>query len=113
MKNRERLPDRRKNWTQKAHVDGQSVHFTVGLYADGRPGEIFIDLARTGAALRKWACDTAMLFSIALQHGCDLETLVDLFAGSRCEPCGEVRGHPRITRCTSVMDFIARALALE
>lgn len=110
---RERLPDRRRCLTQRVRVGGQTVHYTVGLFADGRPGELFIDVSRAGAALRTWAGEAAMMLSIALQHGTPLETVLDLFIGSRSDPCGKVEGHPHIRTCTSVMDCIARSLAID
>lgn len=112
MNTREYLPHRRRNWTQHARVAGQSVYYSVGLYPDGRPGELFIDVSRAGAALRTWAAEAAMMVSIALQHGTPLSTVLALFIGSRSDPCGIVTGHARITRCQSIMDLIARDLAL-
>lgn len=115
---RELLPNRRKSVNQKCRiVDYRGVpttlHFTVGHYADGRPGEIFIDMHKQGAALRDWSSQTAMLFSIMLQTGTPLAQLCAFFIDSRSEPNGRVESHPRITRCTSVMDLIARSLAID
>lgn len=110
---RELLPMRRRNVTQKVRVAGQSVHYTVGVYPDGRFGELFIDMAKQGAALRTWVGETAMLFSVAAQFGVPLETLVALFVGSRSDPSGPVEGHARIRTCTSVMDLVARSLAID
>lgn len=109
---RDVLPDRRKCISQKVKVAGQTVHYSVGLYPDGRPGELFIEVAKAGAALRNWAGEAGMMFSIALQHGTPLDTVLNLFIGTRCEPCGEVTGHPCIKRCLSIMDLIARDLAI-
>jgi ribonucleoside-diphosphate reductase alpha chain len=49
---RERLPDRRKGYTQKAVVGGHKVYLRTGEYEDGRIGEIFIDMHKEGAAFR-------------------------------------------------------------
>ncbi len=106
------LPARRKSVTQKVRVNGSSVHFTVGLYPDGTPGELWIDMAKQGAALRHWMGQFAMLFSLALQHEAPLETLVNNLIGSKSDPFGPVEGHDRITKCTSVMDCIGRHLAI-
>lgn len=89
------------------------MFWTVGLYPDGRPGELFIDVAKAGAALRTWAQETAMTLSVARQHRTPLETLVNLYVGSESDPCGAVTGHARINRCKSIMDLIARSLAIE
>src|SRR5262249_34736244 len=52
MRERERMPDRRKGYTQKAVVGGHKVYLRTGEYDDGRLGEIFIDMHKEGAALR-------------------------------------------------------------
>src|SRR5215471_1358615 len=74
---REKLPNRRKNLTQKVRVgrQRQRVYYTFGLYDDGRPGELFIDVAKAGQALRTWASEAGMMFSMALQHHTPLETI--------------------------------------
>ena len=61
---RQRLPERRKGYTQKAIVGGHKVYLRTGEYADGRLGEIFIDMHKEGAAFR------AMMnnFAIAYQR---------------------------------------------
>jgi ribonucleoside-diphosphate reductase alpha chain len=110
---RDVLPTRRKSYTQKFIIGGRSVYLGVGLYPDGRLGEIFLDLAKTGSALRFFGHSTATLFSLALQHGTPLATLVDLFIG-QCElPNGPVQGHARIKRCSSVIDAVVRSLAID
>ena len=55
MRERERMPDRRKGYTQKAVVGGHKVYLRTGEYDDGRLGEIFIDMHKEGAALRSLA----------------------------------------------------------
>lgn len=109
---RDKLPARRRCVTQTVKVDDQTVHYSIGLYEDGRPGELFVDVSKAGAALRTWAGEAAMMLSIALQHGTPLDTVLRLFIGTRCEPCGQVKGHSRITQCTSIMDLIARDMAI-
>ena len=52
MREREKLPDRRKGYTQKAVVGGHKVYLRTGEYDDGRIGEIFVDMHKEGAALR-------------------------------------------------------------
>jgi ribonucleoside-diphosphate reductase alpha chain len=109
---RDKLPSRRACISQRVSIDGQTVHYAIGLYPDGRPGELFIEVAKAGAALRTWASETGMLLSVALQHGTPLETLTDLFIGTRAFPCGAVEGHPCINKCLSIMDLIARDMAI-
>lgn len=113
MTEREKLPTRRRCITQTVRIDGQTVHYTIGFYPDGRPGELFIDVSKAGAALRTWASETAMMLSVALQHGTPLATALALFIGSRSDPHGPVTGHARIVRCESIMDCIARSMAID
>ncbi|HEX6114077.1 MAG TPA: vitamin B12-dependent ribonucleotide reductase, partial [Geminicoccaceae bacterium] len=80
---RERLPNRRKGYTQKAVVGGHKVYLRTGEYADGRLGEIFIDMHKEGAAFRSLMNSFAIAVSIGLQYGVPLEELVDAFAFTR------------------------------
>jgi len=111
---REKLPNRRKNLTQKVRVgrQRQRVYYTFGLYDDGRPGELFIDVAKAGQALRTWASEAGMMFSMALQHHTPLETILSLFLHTNSDPSGSVIGHPFIRNCTSIMDLIAKDMAV-
>lgn len=109
---RQPLPMRRKCITQKIRIGGQTVHYSVGLYADGSPGELFIEVSKAGSALRQWCGDMSRMMSVALQHGTPLLTTLNLFIGTRCDPCGEVKGHDYITYSTSIMDTIARDMAI-
>ncbi|MEJ2518597.1 MAG: vitamin B12-dependent ribonucleotide reductase, partial [Methyloceanibacter sp.] len=70
---RERLPDRRKGYTQKAVVGGHKVYLRTGEYDDGRLGEIFIDMHKEGAAFRSLMNNFAIAVSVGLQHGVPLE----------------------------------------
>lgn len=110
------LPYRRKCITQRVRIGGshgkQSVHYTIGLYEDGTPGELFVEVSKAGAALRDWAGQAAMMLSIAIQHGTPLLTALNPFIGSKSEPYGEVEGHQYIKRCSSIMDLIARDIAI-
>ncbi len=112
---REKLPDRRKCITQRLKINGQTVHFTVGLYPDGRPGELFIDRQKIGTSEKAWCGSTAKLISLMLQYGVPLSELVDALVGNCTEPFGSVPvdGHPIITDAVGVLDAIMRSLALD
>src|SRR4051812_50085963 len=69
MRERERMPDRRKGYTQKAVVGGHKVYLRTGEYDDGRLGEIFIDMHKEGAALRSIINNFALSISPGLQYG--------------------------------------------
>src|SRR5262249_47621026 len=64
---RERMPNRRKSYTQKAIVGGHKVYLHTGEYEDGRLGEIFIDMHKEGAAFRSLMNNFAIAVSIGLQ----------------------------------------------
>jgi ribonucleoside-diphosphate reductase alpha chain len=110
---RERLPDRRKGYTQKAVVGGHKVYLRTGEYADGRLGEIFIDMHKEGAAFRSLMNNFAIAVSVGLQYGVPLEEFVDAFTFTRFEPAGLVRGNEAIKNATSILDYIFRELAVS
>ncbi len=110
---RERLPQRRKGYTQKAIVGGHKVYLRTGEYEDGRPGEIFIDMHKEGAAFRSLMNNFAIAISIGLQYGVPLEEFVEAFTFTRFEPAGLVIGNDSIKNATSVLDYIFRELAVS
>lgn len=109
---RQALPDRRSSWTQKARVGGQSVHLNMGEYSDGSLGEIFLDMHKTGTAVRGFTSALARLFSVALQHGVPLIVLVKTLEGIDFPPQGEVQGEGvAVTEAKSILDWVVRELA--
>jgi ribonucleoside-diphosphate reductase alpha chain len=110
---RERLPNRRKGYTQKAMVGGHKVYLRTGEYEEGRLGEIFIDMHKEGAAFRSLMNSFAIAISLGLQYGVPLEEYVDAFIFSRFEPNGLVTGNDHIKMATSVIDYIFRELAIS
>ena len=110
---RDRLPHRRKGYTQKAVVGGHKVYLRTGEFDDGRLGEIFIDMHKEGAAFRSLMNNFAIAISIGLQYGVPLEEFVDAFTFTRFEPAGLVIGNDSIKNATSVLDYIFRELAVS
>ncbi|MEM8798692.1 MAG: vitamin B12-dependent ribonucleotide reductase [Pseudomonadota bacterium] len=110
---RERLPDRRKGYTQKAIVGGHKVYLRTGEYEDGKIGEIFVDMHKEGAAFRSLMNNFAIAISIGLQYGVPLEEYVDAFTFTRFEPSGQVQGNDAVKMATSVLDYIFRELAIS
>ena len=110
---RTRLPDRRKGYIQKATVGGHKVYLHTGEFDDGQLGEIFLDMHKEGAAFRSLMNNFAIATSIGLQYGVPLEEFVDAFVFTRFEPAGQVTGNDRITRATSILDYIFRELAVS
>ncbi len=110
---RERLPDRRKGYTQKAVVGGHKVYLRTGEYQDGRIGEIFIDMHKEGAAFRSLMNNFAIAISVGLQYGVPLDEYVDAFTFTRFEPAGFVQGNDAIKNATSILDYVFRELAIS
>ncbi|MGE0062337.1 MAG: vitamin B12-dependent ribonucleotide reductase [Xanthobacteraceae bacterium] len=113
LREREKMPDRRKGYTQKAVVGGHKVYLRTGEYDDGRIGEIFIDMHKEGAALRSFINNFAIAVSLGLQYGVPLDEYVDAFTFTRFEPAGPVQGNDSIKNATSVLDYIFRELAVS
>jgi ribonucleoside-diphosphate reductase alpha chain len=113
MREREKMPDRRKGYTQKAVVGGHKVYLRTGEYDDGRIGEIFIDMHKEGAALRSFINNFAIAVSLGLQYGVPLEEYVDAFTFTRFEPAGPVQGNDSIKYATSILDYVFRELAVS
>ncbi len=113
LREREKLPDRRKGYTQKAVVGGHKVYLRTGEYDDGRLGEIFIDMHKEGAALRSIINNFAIAVSLGLQYGVPLDEYVDAFTFTRFEPQGPVQGNDSIKYATSILDYVFRELAVS
>jgi len=110
---REKLPHRRKGYTQKANVGGHKVYLRTGEYEDGRLGEIFIDMHKEGAAFRSLMNNFAIAISLGLQYGVPLEEFVEAFTFTRFEPAGFVQGNDSIKNATSILDYIFRELGVS
>ena len=113
LRDREKLPQRRKGYTQKAIIGGHKVYLRTGEYADGRLGEIFLDMHKEGAGFRAMMNNFAIAVSVGLQYGVPLEEFVDAFTFTRFEPAGMVQGNEAIKSATSILDYIFRELAIS
>ena len=110
---RRRLPERRKGYTQKAIVGGHKVYLRTGEYEDGKLAEIFLDMHKEGSAFRSLMNNFAIAISIGLQYGVPLEEFVEAFTFTRFEPSGIVEGNDTIKMATSLLDYIFRELAIS
>ena len=110
---REKLPNRRQGYTQKAIVGGHKVYLRTGEFGDGRLGEIFIDMHKEGAAFRAMMNNFAIAISLGLQYGVPLEEYVDAFTFTKFEPAGMVQGNDAIKNATSILDYVFRELAVS
>ena len=107
---RRRLPDERPSITHKFSIAGHEGYITVGMYEDGRPGEIFIVMSKEGSVVSGLMDSFATSISLGLQYGVPLEVMVDKFSHTRFEPSG-ITNNKRIRFAKSVTDYIFRWLA--
>jgi len=107
---RERLPDERDGTTHKFSVGGHEGYITVNTYPDGRPGEIFIVMAKEGSTISGLMDVLAMSVSIGLQYGVPIEAFIAMWKHTRFEPSGQT-GNPEIQTAQSIADYLARWLS--
>ena len=107
---RRKLPSVRKAITHKFSIGGHEGYITVGMYADGQPGEIFLVMAKEGSAISGLMDSFATAISLALQYGVPLKVLIDKFSHVRFEPSGHT-GNPEVPFAKSIVDYIFRWLA--
>jgi len=108
---RERLPDTRQSLTHKFNVGGHEGYINVGLYPDGRPGELFIIMAKEGSTVGGLMDCFGTAISICLQYGVPPEVLVNKFSHTRFEPMGHTT-NPDVRIAKSVVDYIFRWLGI-
>ena len=108
---RERLPDTRTSVTHKFNVAGHEGYITVGLYPDGRPGEMFITMAKEGSTIGGLMDCFGTAVSMSLQYGVPLEVYVQKFSHTRFEPMGPTK-NPDIRIAKSIVDYIFRWLGV-
>jgi ribonucleoside-diphosphate reductase alpha chain len=109
---RRRLPETRTAITHKFDIAGHEGYFTVGLFEDGQPGELFITMAKEGSTIGGLMDSIGTLSSLALQYGVPLEALVKKFAHQRFEPSGFTK-NPEIRNASSIIDYVFRWMALQ
>ena len=108
---RERLPDTRPSITHKFSVSGHEGYITVGLYPDGRPGELFITMAKEGSTIGGLMDCFGTAVSMSLQYGVPLEVYVNKFSHTRFEPMGFTT-NPDVRIAKSLVDYIFRWLGI-
>ncbi len=109
---RKRLPNTRVSLTHKFSIEGHECYITVGLFEDGRPGELFISMAKEGSTLSGMLDAFARSVSLLLQYGAPLSHLVEKFAHMRFEPSGWT-GNPEIGMAKSIVDYVFRWMGLR
>jgi ribonucleoside-diphosphate reductase alpha chain len=108
---RERLPDTRQSVTHKFSVAGHEGYITVGLYPDGRPGEMFITMAKEGSTIGGLMDCFGTAVSMSLQYGVPLEVYVNKFSHTRFEPMGHTK-NADIRVAKSIVDYLFRWLGI-
>jgi len=109
---RRKLNEERQSITHKFAIAGHEGYFTVGLYDDGTPGELFIKMSKEGSTLSGIMDALALSISLNLQYGVPLEVLISKFTHSRFEPSG-MTSNKEIPIVKSIMDYLGRWLAVK
>ena len=109
---RRRLPETRGSITHKFNVAGHEGYLIVGLYEDGRPGELFITMAKEGSTIGGLMDSLGTAISVALQYGVPVESLVTKFAHQRFEPMG-ITSNLDIPFAKSLVDYIFRWMGMQ
>jgi ribonucleoside-diphosphate reductase alpha chain len=109
---RHRMPETRLAMNHKFEIAGHKGYLTVGLFEDGSPGELFIQMNKEGSTIGGLMDTIATLTSMSLQYGVPLESLVKKFAYQRFEPSGFTK-NPDIRNATSITDYVFRWLGCQ
>src|SRR6187397_1331567 len=106
---RRRLPDDRVEVGRKFKVGEYEGYIHVGLFEDGTPGDIFVDIAKEGTTLAGLMNSFMISVSLGLQYGVPLEVYVSKFSHMRFEPSG-LTNDADIRIAKSLVDYIFRWL---
>lgn len=109
---RDRLPETREGLTHKFRVGNHEGYLTPGFYEDGRPGELFIHMAKEGSTIGGLMNTIAVLTSLALQYGVPIDALARKFEHAKFEPSGQTN-NPDIPQASSVVDYVFRWLGIH
>ena len=113
---RQPLPPVRRSVTHKVRIEDAGgayrLYMTVGLYDDGRPGELFARLGKSGSTLNGLLDVIGIELSFGLQHGVPLALYCRKLRDMAFPPAGPT-SNPDIPVCVSVVDYLARWLERE
>ena len=110
--NRQRLPETRRAVIHAFSVGDHRGYIRVGLFEDGRPGEIFVDLGKVGSTMSGLIDALAIMTSLALQSGIPLQVIARKFEGQKYPPSGYT-ANPEIPYAESIPEYVFRWLALK
>ena len=108
LRSRERLPDTREGVIHHFRLGGSDGYVMVGLYEDGRPGEVFIKVAKQGSALSGLLDAIGIAVSIGLQHGVPLSLFVSKFKGMSFDPSGWANGKHHPSLMSYIFDWMGQ-----
>ena len=109
---RRRMTDTRIALNHKFDIAGHEGYINVGMFDDGQPGELFVQMQKEGSTIGGLMDTVGALTSMALQYGVPLESMVRKFAHSRFEPSGFTQ-NPDIRTASSITDYVFRWLGCQ
>jgi ribonucleoside-diphosphate reductase alpha chain len=104
---RKRLPLDRTEVGRKFQVGDHEGYIHVGLYDDGSPGDIFVDIAKDGTTMAGLMNSLCLAVSMGLQYGVPPEVYVSKLSHMRFEPSG-LTNDADIRTAKSIVDYIFR-----
>ncbi len=111
------LPQTRRSITHRFEIAGHKGYLMVGLYDDGRPGEIFVNMSKQGSTIRGLMDAWARSVSYNLQYGVPVIELFSKFRHEKFEPAGFVKNsfggdldkkRSSIRTASSIVDYVAQ-----
>jgi ribonucleoside-diphosphate reductase alpha chain len=107
IRERKRLPLDRTEIGRKFQVGDHEGYIHVGLYDDGSPGDIFVDIAKDGTTMSGLMNSLCLAVSMGLQYGVPPEVYVSKLSHMRFEPSG-MTNDADIRAAKSIVDYIFR-----
>ena len=107
IRERKRLPLDRTEVGRKFQVGDHEGYIHVGLYDDGSPGDIFVDIAKDGTTMSGLMNSLCLAVSMGLQYGVPPEVYVSKLSHMRFEPSG-MTNDADIRAAKSIVDYIFR-----
>jgi ribonucleoside-diphosphate reductase alpha chain len=104
---RRRLPDDREEVGRKFRVGDYEGYIHVGLYEDGSPGDVFVDIAKDGTTIAGLMNSLCIAVSMGLQYGVPPEVYVSKLTHMRFEPSG-MTNDADIRVAKSIVDYVFR-----
>ena len=104
---RRRVPEDRTEIGRKFRVGDYEGYIHVGLFEDGTPGDIFVDIAKDGTTLQGLMNSLMISVSMGLQYGVPPEVYVSKLSHMRFEPSG-LTNDVDIRTAKSIVDYIFR-----